>query len=72
MKYYILIFLVIKLFIIKLIIFLKAVIKRSKVTCKCHGVSGSCSLITCWQQLASFREIGIVFLIITIFNITMI
>ncbi|KAK1117718.1 Protein Wnt-5b [Melipona bicolor] len=36
----------------------RAVIKRSKVTCKCHGVSGSCSLITCWQQLASFREIG--------------
>ncbi|XP_031779559.1 protein Wnt-5b-like [Nasonia vitripennis] len=36
----------------------RAVIKSSKVTCKCHGVSGSCSLITCWQQLASFREIG--------------
>lgn len=36
----------------------QAVIKSSKVTCKCHGVSGSCSLITCWQQLASFREIG--------------
>ncbi|CAH1365022.1 protein Wnt-5b-like [Tenebrio molitor] len=36
----------------------RAVIKRSKVTCKCHGVSGSCSLITCWQQLATFREIG--------------
>ncbi|XP_066262326.1 protein Wnt-5b-like [Euwallacea similis] len=36
----------------------RAVIKKSKVTCKCHGVSGSCSLITCWQQLASFREIG--------------
>lgn len=39
-------------------LFAQAVIKRSKVTCKCHGVSGSCSLITCWQQLASFREIG--------------
>ncbi|CAG9821650.1 unnamed protein product [Phaedon cochleariae] len=36
----------------------RAVIKKSKVTCKCHGVSGSCSLITCWQQLATFREIG--------------
>ncbi|KAF4520643.1 hypothetical protein B566_EDAN007509, partial [Ephemera danica] len=34
----------------------RAVIKRTKVTCKCHGVSGSCSLITCWQQLAPFRE----------------
>ncbi|XP_076662584.1 protein Wnt-5b isoform X1 [Halictus rubicundus] len=36
----------------------RAVIKKSKMTCKCHGVSGSCSLITCWQQLAPFREIG--------------
>lgn len=36
----------------------RAVIKRSRVTCKCHGVSGSCSLITCWQQLTSIREIG--------------
>ncbi|XP_063897127.1 protein Wnt-5b [Helicoverpa armigera] len=36
----------------------RAVIAKSRVTCKCHGVSGSCSLITCWQQLATFREIG--------------
>ncbi|KAL1114908.1 hypothetical protein AAG570_007732 [Ranatra chinensis] len=36
----------------------RAVIKMSRVTCKCHGVSGSCSLITCWQQLPTFREIG--------------
>lgn len=37
---------------------LQSVIKKARVTCKCHGVSGSCSLVTCWQQLASFREIG--------------
>ncbi|XP_077294010.1 protein Wnt-5b-like [Arctopsyche grandis] len=36
----------------------RAVIKKSRVTCKCHGVSGSCSLVTCWQQLAPLREIG--------------
>ncbi|XP_065341058.1 protein Wnt-5a-like isoform X1 [Cloeon dipterum] len=36
----------------------RAVIKKTKVTCKCHGVSGSCSLITCWHQIAPFREIG--------------
>ncbi|KAL1513967.1 hypothetical protein ABEB36_003301 [Hypothenemus hampei] len=36
----------------------RAIIKKAKVTCKCHGVSGSCSLVTCWQQLANFREIG--------------
>lgn len=39
-------------------LFSQAVIKKSRITCKCHGVSGSCSLITCWQQLTSMREIG--------------
>lgn len=32
--------------------------KNMKVECKCHGVSGSCELKTCWRSLASFRMIG--------------
>ncbi|KAB0390670.1 hypothetical protein E2I00_018830 [Balaenoptera physalus] len=36
----------------------KAVYKTADVACKCHGVSGSCSLKTCWLQLAEFRKVG--------------
>ncbi|XP_072165241.1 protein Wnt-8b-like [Diadema setosum] len=36
----------------------KAVKQTLQRTCKCHGVSGSCSLKTCWNQVASFRVIG--------------
>jgi len=37
---------------------LKAVYKYAKPACKCHGVSGSCNMRTCWHQLATFREVG--------------
>ena len=36
----------------------QSVYLNSKIACKCHGVSGSCSLKTCWNQLPSFRETG--------------
>nr|ACC38469.1 Wnt8 [Scaphechinus mirabilis] len=36
----------------------KAVKQTLERTCKCHGVSGSCSMQTCWNQLANFRAIG--------------
>ncbi|XP_049990793.1 protein Wnt-8a [Alexandromys fortis] len=35
-----------------------AVRASMKRTCKCHGISGSCSIQTCWLQLADFREMG--------------
>ena len=36
----------------------RAVYKLAKIECKCHGVSGSCSMKTCWLKLPSFREVG--------------
>ncbi len=36
----------------------RAVYRLTKVECKCHGVSGSCSMKTCWLKLPSFREVG--------------
>ncbi|MGH0116566.1 UNVERIFIED_CONTAM: hypothetical protein FKN15_014766 [Acipenser sinensis] len=36
----------------------EAVYNMANVACKCHGVSGSCSLKTCWLQLADFRKVG--------------
>ncbi|CAH1164457.1 unnamed protein product [Phaedon cochleariae] len=36
----------------------KAVKSSLIVECKCHGVSGSCTMKTCWKTLPTFRQVG--------------
>lgn len=28
------------------------------LVCKCHGMSGTCTMRTCWRRLSSFRKVG--------------
>ncbi|KAK7174584.1 hypothetical protein R3I93_001710 [Phoxinus phoxinus] len=37
---------------------IRAVKSGLKTTCKCHGVSGSCAVRTCWKQLSPFQDTG--------------
>ncbi|XP_077984124.1 protein Wnt-16-like [Glandiceps talaboti] len=36
----------------------KAIQEQMKVDCRCHGVSGSCNVRTCWKTMPKFRNVG--------------
>ena len=37
---------------------IQTVSSEMRQECKCHGMSGSCTVRTCWMRLPSFREVG--------------
>jgi wingless-type MMTV integration site family protein 16 len=37
----------------------EAIKRRMRLRCRCHGVSGSCELKTCWRTLPEFDQIGL-------------
>ena len=43
---------------LKIVIAFQVVGNLMKMQCRCHGVSGSCELKTCWRSIPPFSEVG--------------
>lgn len=49
---------VLQYIVLILFCFRQIVAELMKFRCRCHGVSGSCAVQTCWKSLSDFRTIG--------------
>ena len=38
---------------------LQSIRSRMELVCKCHGVSGSCTMKVCWRKMAAFAEVNL-------------
>lgn len=37
---------------------MQALKRHTRTECKCHGMSGSCTMRHCWVRMPTFREVG--------------
>ncbi|XP_029282299.1 protein Wnt-16 [Cottoperca gobio] len=37
----------------------QAIVRTMSTHCRCHGVSGSCAVKTCWKTVAPFEHVGV-------------
>ena len=39
-------------------VFFQLMSKKMEMKCRCHGVSGSCAVKTCWNSMPAFKKVG--------------